>query len=146
MAILICSCGGNKETEQADDKLGKMEIVIPDELKDNPEMVEYIEDMTELVDDYAVVMDEMVDKLKPFAGKTFDELKIGQQLKFTAIVTEVGVKSAPYMTKWAEYEMKWSNLEEGLTEDQLLALETVGKRFEERMEQIAEKYAEYYEE
>ncbi len=143
MLGLLTSCG-NKDKDEPVDKLGKMEVVIPDELKDNPEMVEYITGMTEVVDEYAVVIDEIIPKMAPFKGKTFDELKLGEQLKFTKILAEAGIKSAPVMVKWADYEMKRDVLNSELTEDELMALETVWTRFEERMAQIERKHSDVF--
>lgn len=146
MLGILTSCGGDKKKDEPTDKLGKMELVIPDALKDNPEMVEYVEGMTGVVDDYAVLMDEMVNKMGPFKGKNFDELKLGQQIKFTALISEVGIKSAPIMVKWSEFEMQRSVFDGDLTDDELLALETVWTRFEERMKQIEEKHSDFFNE
>ena len=141
---VLTSCGSDTKNDEAVNKLGKMEVVIPDELKDNPEMVEYIEGMTEVVDAYAFMFDEMIGEMKQYKGKNFDDLNMREKIKFTATAAEVAMKSAPVMAKWAEYEIDRSTFDDELTEEELIALETVWLRFEERMEQIGERHSEFF--
>ena len=138
---LLFSCG-NKEkdaVDTADEQLGKMEVEIPEVLRDNPEIVEYIEDMSVLVDDYAVLIDEMVKDVGDIAVKDWEELKIGEQLKLTRAAAEFAVKAGPLSAKWAEYEAHRRMVGQDLSEEEILALETVYERFEKRMAQIEEK-------
>ena len=144
IAIFLTSCGGNKKEEEKTDKLGKMEVVIPDALKDNPEMVEYIEGMTEVVDEYAIMIDGMVDEFDEFIGKTFEELNMREKIKVTAKGAEAAMKSAPILMKWAELENTHTVFDNDLSEDELMALETVMLRFEERMKQIEERHTDVF--
>lgn len=143
IAVFLTSCGGKKEEEKID-KLGKMEVVIPDALKDNPEMVAYVEGMTEVVDEYAILIDNMVEDFDDFIGKNFDELNMREKIKFTAKGAEAAMKSAPIMIKWAELENKHAVYDLELSEDELLALGTVMTRFEERMKQIEERHTDVF--
>ncbi len=144
IALLMTSCGGNKKEEQTAEKLGKMELVIPEALADNPEMVAYIEGMTEVVDEYALLIDENVDDFTAFKGKTFEELNMREKIKFTAAGAQVAMKSAPVLTKWAELEMEKSVIGMELSEDELLALETVMTRFEDRMKEIEARHTDFF--
>jgi hypothetical protein len=146
IAIFITSCGGNKKEEEKKDKLGKMEVVIPDALKDNPALVEYLEGMTEVVDEYAILIDGMVDEFDDFIGKTFDELNMREKIKFTAKGAEAAMKSAPILLKWAELENTHAVFDLELSEDELMAMETVMLRFEERMKQIEERHSDVFNE
>ena len=47
LSFLMSACSGKKDTEN---KLGKMEVEIPDALKDKPEVVAYINQMAEVSD------------------------------------------------------------------------------------------------
>ncbi len=141
---VLFSCGSDKKNEEAVNKLGKMEVVIPDELKDNPEMIEYIEGMTEVVDAYALMFDELISEMKPYKGKNFDDLNMREKIKFTATSAEVVVKSAPVMAKWAEYEISRSTFNDELTEEEMIALESVWLHFEQRMEQIEDRHSEFF--
>ena len=149
LSVFSASCnrgGGDDATETADEKLGKMEIVIPDELKDNPEVVEYIEGMSEVADAYALLMDEMIEELGGYDESSFEDLSMKDKIKFTRSAAEFSMKSAPILAKWAEHQSRRTMmLDEELTEEELMALEAVLARFEARMEQIEAKHADYFE-
>jgi hypothetical protein len=145
LSTVFTSCGSKGDSKAAaEDRFGKMEVVIPDELKDNPEVIEYIEGMSEVVDSYALLMDDMIGELGGMAGKDWNDLKIGEQLKLTKTAAKFAMKAAPITVKWSEFEAKRAITDEDLTEDEILALESVMLRFEKRMEQIEEKNAEFF--
>ncbi len=144
LSVTMVSCGSKDSKKKADNQLGKMEVVIPAELKDNPEIVDYIESMSEVVDAYSLLMDEMIGDLSGMEGKSWDELKIGEQLKLTKAGTQFAMKAAPITARWAEYEAKKGTVVNELTEEEMLALETVYKRFEKRMAQIEEKNQDFF--
>jgi hypothetical protein len=144
LAATMMSCGNKESSKKAEDRLGKMEVVIPGELQDNPEIVAYIEGMSEVVDAYALLMDEMIGELSGMEGKEWEELKIGEQLKLTKAAAKFAMKAAPITTKWAEYELNKGTVVNELTEEELMALETVYRRFEKRMEQIEEKNQSFF--
>jgi len=141
---LFSACGNKDKTDEADNKLGKMEVVIPDELKDNPELVDYIKGMSEVVDEYALLMDDMIDEMDGIQGKDWDELKLGEQLKVTKTAAKFAMKAAPITAKWAEYEAKRNVVYEDLSDEDLMAMETLMTRFENRMKQIEEKNQEFF--
>lgn len=144
-SALMVSCGSkDKPSEEAIEKLGKMEVVIPDELKDNPEIVEYVEGMSEVADAYALLIDESLTKLGDYAGKEWEELNMREQIKVTATAAEIAMKAAPNLAKLAEYQAKYYELGDSLTDDEILALATVWERFEARLEQIEEKNAKFF--
>jgi hypothetical protein len=145
LSTIFTSCGSKGDSSaDAEDRFGKMEVVIPDELKDNPEIVEYIESMSEVVDEYALLMDDMIGEMDGIAGKDWDELKISEQLKLTKTAAKFAMKSAPITVKWGELEAKRSITDNDLSEDELVALESVLLRFEKRMEQIEEKNQDFF--
>jgi len=144
LAATMMSCGSKESSKKAEDRLGKMEVEIPGELKDNPEIVTYIEGMSEVVDAYALLMDEMIGELSGMEGKEWEELKMGEQLKLTKAAAKFAMKAAPITAKWAEYEVNKGTVVNELTDEELMALETVYKRFEKRMEQIEEKNQTFF--
>lgn len=145
VVLTMVACGG-KESEQetatqtADDRLGKLEVEIPDELKDNPEAVAYIEGMTEVADEYALLMDDMFEEVGDLSGKESEDLTMMEQLKLVKATGEVAVRSAEIMLKWGEYQNQRAAIDEQLSDEEIVALEQVLKHFEERMTQIAEKH------
>lgn len=144
LSATMMSCGGKESSKKAENRLGKMEVEIPGELKDNPEIVAYIEGMSEVVDAYALLMDEMIGELSGMEGKEWEELKMGEQLKLTKAAAKFAMKAAPITTKWAEYELNKGTVVNELTEEEMMALETVYRRFEKRMEQIEEKNQAFF--
>lgn len=140
--ILFTACGGGKSNSVADNKLGKLEVEIPKELKDNKEVVAFIEGMAEVSDDYAIMIDETLEKTSEFIGKESEELSMMEQIKLVKITGEVALKSATSLVKWGEYMDKRSSLENELSDDELKALESVMLRFEKRMEQIETKHSD----
>lgn len=148
LAGAVSSCNKSKKeaSAEAPDTMGKMEVVIPDELKDDPEIVSYIEGMSDVVDGYAILLDETLPKLEGFEGKTFEDLNMREKVKLTSIAAEVSMKSAPLMTKWAELQAKQEGmLDDELTDEELLAFGTLMDRFEERMVQIQERNQKFFE-
>ncbi len=136
---LLTSCGGEKT---ANDKLGKLNVTIPDELKDNKEVVEFIDNMVELSDEYAILLDETLEKTQEFNGKETEDLSMLEQMKLMKITGEVAIKSTSVMAKWGEALEHRTQLEEQLSDEEIEALESVYVHFEKRMEQIQEKYGE----
>lgn len=140
VAVLLVSCGGSGS--DADNKLGKLDIEIPEELKDNKEAVEYIENMAAISDEYALMIDKVLEDVGHLVGKDESELGMMDKLKLVKATGEITIGSAEVMGKWGEYMEKRHELEDLLNDDQLKAMEVVMNRFEQRMEQINAKYGE----
>lgn len=139
---MFVACGGGGKQTAADKEFGKLEVEIPKELEDNEEVVQFIEGMAEVTDEYALLLDETLEKTKKYHGKKNEELSMMEQVKLMAITGDVAVKSVAVMEKWGKYVDQRTNLEEQLSEDEMKALEVVYARFEERIEQIQEKHGE----
>lgn len=140
--MILMSCGENrsKKSAEADDELGKLKFEIPAELKDKPEVVNYIESMNEVADEYALIVDQIMDEAGHLAGVPEEELSTMQKIKLVKLMADVGMKSTMTMAKWAEYQERRVTIEEQMTDAELEALASVWTRFEERMKQIDEKY------
>lgn len=138
-AAFIVSCGGGNK---ADNRLGKLELEIPDELKDNKEVVEYIENMAAISDEYAIMIDNVLEDVGNLAGKDEADLSMFEKLKLVKATGQITLGSAEIMVKWGEYMEKRQEFENVLNDDQLKAMGVVMERFEKRMEQINQKYGE----
>lgn len=145
IAVLFASCGSGTTKSAADDKLGKLEVEIPEELKNNKEVVEFIKGMAEVSDEYALLMDEILEEAGEFVGKNKDELSMMEQIKLAKITGEVTVKSVSTLEKWGRYMEQRVSIKEQLNDGETKALEAVFARFEKRMEQIKEKHAAVFE-
>ncbi|WP_321296366.1 hypothetical protein [Marinifilum fragile] len=142
--LLIGVCSSNTKSE-ADKRLGKMEVEIPAELKSKPEVVKYIKGMSEVADDYALMIDNIFEDVGEYAGKDESELGVIDKIKLTKATAEVAVRSAEIMGKWGEYQSKRAQLEEQLSDAETEALENVWERFEQRIEQIEARHSKVFE-
>ncbi len=143
LSIALTSCGGKKEENKADKKLGKLEVEIPAELKDNPEAVEYINGMVEVADDYALLVDELFEECGEYVGMEEEDLSMKDKLKLTSASAKYALSATEVLAKWAEYETKRVEMYEEMTEDDIEAMKVVYEHVEKRFEQIEEKYQEF---
>ena len=146
ITMLLYSCGGDKQKTAADNKLGKLDVEIPASLKNKPEVVTYIHDMNKVADDYALLIDQVLTDFRGFEKKDIEKMGMMDKIKFMKVSAEVGFKSLDMISKWGDYHNKLELFKEDLNEDQTLALESVMKRFEERMKQIEEKHSKFFKE
>ncbi|MBI9062025.1 MAG: hypothetical protein JEZ14_08540 [Marinilabiliaceae bacterium] len=143
LSLVLSSCGSSKK-DTANMRLGKMEVEIPAELKDKPEVVEYIEGMSQVADQYALMIDDMLEEVGEYEGVKQEDLSIMDQIKLTKVTAEVAIRSAEILGKWAGYQDKRDNLEEQLSDEELEALAGVWKRFEARIMQIETRHSEVF--
>ena len=74
LQFVSCSNGNEKKEQKlADKKLGKVELNIPASLKDKPEILNYVQEMVSLSDEYALLIDEAAEKAAPFKGKKAED-------------------------------------------------------------------------
>ncbi len=137
VAVSLTACGGKNK---ADNKLGKLELQIPAELKDKPEAIAFIKGMNEVVDDYAVLIDNALSDVGELAGKSEEELSMFENIRLLKATGEIAIGAAPILVKWGEYMEKRESLNKQLTTDELYAMESSLKRLEQRMAQIENKY------
>ena len=139
VAVLsLTACGSNSKKEPT--KLGKIEVEIPAELKDNPEMVEYINGTAEVADSYAFMIDNTLSDVSEYVGVEEEDLSMMDKIKLVQASAEIAMQSAEIMVKWGQYMEKRGQLSEELTDAELEALNVVWVRFEKRMEEIELKY------
>ena len=152
VSMFFSSCGDssrkadNPQKTVADSKLGKLDVEIPASLRDKPEVVTYIHDMSKVADEYAILIDKTLEDFGDYEDLDFDNLSMMDKIKVMRASTEIGLKSMDILAKWAEHHDRLDLFEEDLTEDELLALETVVNRFGERMKQIEKKHTKYFDE
>ena len=137
IVISLTACG---DKNKADNKLGKLELQIPPELKDKPEAIAFIKGMNEVVDDYAILIDNALNDVGELAGKSEKKLSVFENIRLLKATGEIAIGAAPIMLKRSEYMEKRENLNKQLTTDELYAMESSLKRLEQRMAQIENKY------
>mgnify|MGYP007055515241 CR=1 FL=1 len=146
ISMFSFSCSGGPKKTEADNKLGKIEVEIPASLKNKPEVVTYIHDMNKIADDYAMLIDQVLTDMRGFEKKDAENLSMMDKIKLMKVSAEVGFKSIDIMSKWGDYHNKANLFKQDLTEDEAVALESVVKRFEERMNQIEKKHSKFFDE
>ncbi len=144
IAILLYSCGGDKKNTAADNQLGKIDVEIPESLKDKPEVVTYIHEMNKIADDYAILIDQVLSDFSDFENKDIEKMGVMDKIKFMKVSTEVGLKSLDMVSKWGVYHNRLDVFKEGFSDVENVALESVMKRFEERMDQIPKKHSKFF--
>lgn len=142
VTVMFTACGSKNN---ADNKLGKLELEIPVELKDNPEAIAYLKGMNKVVDDYAVIIDNALSDVGDLAGKSEEDLSMLENMRLLKATGEIAIGVAPIMTKWVNYMEEREKLNEQLTDNELVALESSWRRLEQRMTQIEEKYNKDFE-
>lgn len=146
ISLLSYSCSGGKKKTAADNQLGKLDVEIPQSLKNKPEVVTYIQDMNNIADDYALLIDQVLSDFKGFENKDMENMGMMDKIKFMKVSAEVGFKSIDIMSKWGDYHNKVDLFKNDLTKDETIAFESVLKRFEERMNQIEKKHSKFFKE
>ncbi len=142
LIFFMLSCGS--DNTEADNKLGKLEVEIPESLKDKPEVCKYIKEMNVVVDNYAMVFDEMIDEVGEYKGMKEEDLGTFDKIKLAKEAGKFGVASLEAFAKWGECKQKLDNFEKDLNPDEIEALGVVYKRFEKRMEQIQNKHKDFF--
>lgn len=141
-AFMLAACGSKNN---ADNRLGKLKLEIPSELKDKPEAVAYIKGMNKVVDDYAMIIDNALKDVGDLVGKSEDELSMLEKMRLIKATGEITIGAAPIMAKWVKYMEERELLINQLSNDELIAMESSWKRLEQRMKQIEEKYSQDFE-
>lgn len=144
IAFLSLSCSKQYKDEVQYETLGRIDIEIPKSLQNKPELVKYINAMSEITDEYALLIDQVLNDMGPLKNKKIDDLEMMDKIKFMRVSTEVGFKSMEIVSKWNDYHNQLVALNGNLTEDEALALDKVQQRFEERMRQIELKHSQYF--
>jgi len=121
-------------------KIEHFNVEIPDELKDKPEVIEYINAMNLLANEYANMVESIYIEAGDLAGVPEEQLSFSQKMKLVKIAGKSAVKLSSSMAKWVEYQEKRNVIEKDLTEAELDALSVVWKNFEMRMSEIEKKY------
>ncbi|HNS28956.1 MAG: hypothetical protein WBI34_12380 [Tenuifilaceae bacterium] len=139
VGIFLFGCG-SKEKKVETSTFQPMEVQIPDALKDNPEAVEYIENMSKAVDAYAMALDKLAAEIQKMGIKEGAELSTFQKIKLIQVAAthfqEIGTTAQPLFTQLEEAE----NMKKDFSDDQLLAFSSVMDRFQARMQELEKKY------
>jgi hypothetical protein len=138
LAIMVISACGSRSSSYT--KLGKIEVQVPAELRNKPEVINYIDGMTEVANSYALMIDNTLEDVGEYIGVDESELGMMDKLKLVKATAEVSMQSVEIMGKWTEFTQQRAQINEQLSDAELEALNNIWKQFDERMIEIQKKY------
>ncbi len=139
-ATLILFGCGSREKKVETSTFMPMEVQIPDELKDNPEAVEYIENMSKAVDKYAITLDKMASEIYKMGIKEGKEPTTFQKIKLMQVLATHFQDIAQAAEPLFSYLEKGEFMKDELSDDEIMAFASVMDRFQERMQELEKKY------
>jgi len=143
--LVLISCGSKNERNP--DFLPPVKIEIPGEIKDDPELVDLIKSSEKSINEFSDNIERLAVDGKDILSKNEDDYTLTDGLKAGKLMLQFvsnSTQMASTMSDFSKYVEK--KQEQGmLTEQQYKALEEVGKTLEKRVDQINEKYKDYFE-
>lgn len=123
--------------------LPPLQIEIPDELKSNNEIIEFIENAEDAINKYSKTAEELAKDCKQFAGKNEKDLSVFDRVKMVTVLSQFTTNFVEVADQYNKMIEQTEVLEEELNYDEALALATVMDAFKIRMEQLEDKYKDY---
>ncbi len=142
--MLVFSC--SDENKRNADFLSPMKIEIADEIKGDPELVKVIESSEKAINEFSDNIEQLAIDGKDILSKKDEELSLIDGMKAGKLMVEFVSNSTQMVASMEKFHTYVeSKKEQGIINDeQLKALEQVGKSFENRINQINEKYKNYF--
>ncbi len=149
--FIVLSCGSadekktketkEKETvkEKAYDKKGFV-FEMPSELKGSAEIEAYFEELYVNLDQFADILEEMVDEFEAAGVKIDDEPSIGQQLAIAQIVAPKAMAINEVTSNIAQLQMKAYGIMDTLTVERLKAFQAFDKKYQERFDELNKRF------
>lgn len=142
--VLISSCTGGRKRNA--DFLPPVKIEIPDEIKEDKELVDIVELSEKAINEFSDNIEQIAVDGKDILNKEDEDLTLFDQMKMAKMAVEFisnSTQMASTLEKFDNYVN--SKQEQGIINDaQFKALEQVAMKFSSRMEEIDAKYQEYY--
>ncbi len=135
------SCSSDKSVSEPD-YLPPIKAEIPAELQDNPEAVEYINNTTEVLNEFSRELEDLFVKIEPYAHKEESELSPMEKLKVTKHTLKFTGQMARLGARMATMKETYQLMSDDLSEDEQKALEVINDTFMKRIRELNEKYDE----
>lgn len=142
IVLVTLSCSNNKK-RTSNNTLPPLKIEIPKELKDNKEAVQFIKISEITINEWSNTLEELFQKTEEYANVPEENLSMMDKMKLAKIGMEFVGKMAEFGSKITEIESTASAIENGLSEEELLAFEVAQKAFKNRIEELGKKYENY---
>ncbi len=146
MALLFTSCSSDNKKGQTSGFLPPVSIQIPDEVKGDPEIVDLIKSSEKSINEFSNNIERLAVDGKDILKKNEEDYSLTDGLKAGKLMLQFvsnSTQMASTMQDFTNYIEK--KQEQGLIDDkQLKALEQVGETLEKRIDEINEKYKDYF--
>lgn len=139
--LIISSCSSDKAKKG--DYLPPLKAEIPESLQDNDEAKKFIEESTDALNQWSITLEDLVVECEPFVGKDESELSAMDKLKLGKIMMEFVANMGQFAVKVAEMEQFATSIEDGLDDQEMEAMAVVMDSFENRINEINEKYKNF---
>lgn len=139
LTSVLVSCGRSGKKSGA---LPPVKIEIPSELAGQPEVVSFIRESEVIINQFTVTVEDLVEKLKPYADQDFESLGLATRMRLMAIVGQAAMSFAEFSVKQAEIMEQGRFFEEQMDENHAQAIGLVLEAFAERLDLLEEKYQE----
>ncbi|MCD6347533.1 MAG: hypothetical protein J7L96_08960 [Bacteroidales bacterium] len=145
-SAILSSCSSGNKTNP--DFLTPISIDIPDEIKEDRELVDLVKSSEKAINEFS----DNIEQLALDSKDILDTKEEDQTLMDGLKVAQLMLQFASNSSQMAETLEKFNTYVEarlsqgGINDEQQKALETVAKAFEKRINQIDEKYDEYFDE
>ena len=142
-SAILSSCSSGNKTNP--DFLTPISIDIPDEIKEDRELVDLVKSSEKAINEFS----DNIEQLALDSKDLFETKEEDQTLMDGLKVAQLMLQFASNSSQMAETLEKFNTYvvsQGGINDEQQKALETVAKAFEKRINQIDEKYDEYFDE
>ncbi len=143
LILLFSSSCKTEEEEKESNMLPPLEVEIPSELKGNKEAEKIIVDGTNLVNQASESFEELAIEAEPYIGKTEDELGFSDKISLAKIGLTFMTNLGEFTMKMGELEADADRISEGMTEEEIKAMEVVHETLKKRMDELGEKYKHF---
>ncbi|MBN2820746.1 MAG: hypothetical protein JXP36_17360 [Bacteroidales bacterium] len=133
---LVASCSHSTSSKL----LPPLEIEIPTELEHNPEIVGLIENLENTINEFSTSAQELAKDYKHLTNKNEEDLTVFDKVKLVTVLVQYTEDFSEFSGQYSKLIEQTGTLEDGLNEEQKLALATIMDTFKNRMEQIEYKY------
>ncbi|HAN00510.1 MAG TPA: hypothetical protein DCQ26_18100 [Marinilabiliales bacterium] len=139
LGLLIIGCSPEKKGNY----LSKLEVEIPDVLKGNANIVAFINENAEVLNQWSVTLEDLVVDCSPYLGKEEEELTDADRAKLGKNMMEFVANLGQFAVYSAELQQMMTTVEAELPDDQLAAFATIKNQLETRMQEIQNKYIDF---
>ncbi len=136
---LIVGCTSNEKGNY----LTKLEISIPQSLKNSSAIVEFTQESCNALNQWSITLEDLVAECSQYIGMNEEELTAEDREKLGKYMMEFVAKLGQFAVYSAEWQQQMSTLEAELTVEQLSAFEPIKNQLELRIQEIHSRYIDF---